>query len=154
MTATTTTTNSEEQVTRALGVIGRLTRLLQDENDILRVPGRPQGMDKLQVEKETLSKAYEQEIKLLGEAEGVKKLKPEQRSRLKEAANSLVTLMEDNRRRIEAKLEATRQVFQIIADAAKEYRAASSGYGRNGTSALPTRAAYRPALSVGVDRKL
>lgn len=151
---TTMTKNSEEQVARALGVIGRLTRLLQDENAILRVPGRPNGMGALQAEKEALSKAYEQEIKLLGEAEGVKKLKPELRGRLKEAADALVTIMEDNRRRIEAKLEATRQVFQIIADAAKEYRAASAGYGRTGTSALPTRAAYRPALSVGVDRKL
>jgi hypothetical protein len=151
---TTMTKNGEEQVARALGVIGRLTRLLQDENAILRVPGRPNGMDALQAEKAALSEAYEQEIKLLGEAEGVQKLKPEQRSRLKEAANALVTIMEDNRRRIEAKLEATRQVFQIIADAAKEYRAASSGYGRTGASAVPTRTAYRPALSVGVDRKL
>ena len=149
-----TTANMEEQVKRALGVIGRLTRLLQDENAILRVPGRPKGMDALQAEKDALAKTYEQEIKLLGEAEGVRKLKIEQRTRLQEAATAMVSLMDDNRRRIEAKLEATKQVFQIIADAAREYRTSSAGYGRSGATSAPTRAAYRPPLSVGVDKSL
>jgi hypothetical protein len=54
-------------------------------------------------------------------------------------------------------MEATKTIFKIMAEAAKEFRAASGGYGRTGaygTDTQKVRGAYQPAVSLGVNREL
>jgi hypothetical protein len=150
--------NPEEHAKRLLGVIGRLSGLLKEENTRLDVPGRAKGLAELVKEKELLSRSYEQEMKVLvANPETRAKLKPELATRLLEAAAALGALMEENRRKLEVKMEATKAIFKIMADAAKEFRAASAGYGRTGaygTDTQKVRGAYQPAVSLGVNREL
>lgn len=150
--------NPEEHAKRLLGVIGRLSGLLKEENQRLDVPGRPKGIAEIVKEKELLSRSYEQEMKVLvANPENRAKLKPELAKRLAEAANALGELMDENRRKLEVKMEATKAIFKIMAEAAKEFRAASAGYGRTGaygTDGQNVRQAYRPAVSLGVNREL
>lgn len=149
--------NPEENAKRLLGVIGRLSGVLKEENKQLEVPGRAKSIAELAKEKELLSRSYEQEVKVLINPEQRAKLKPEIVTRLVEAANALNALMEENRRKLEAKMEATKAVFKIMADAAREFRAASAGYGKTGAygnDVKSARAAYQPAVSLGVNREL
>jgi ribosomal protein L17 len=149
--------NPEEHAKRLLSVIGRLTGVLKEENKQLDVPGRPHGLTELVKEKDLLSRSYEQEMKVLSNAEQRAKLKPELMTRLIEAATALGELMEENRRKLEVKMEATKTIFKIMAEAAKEFRAASGGYGRTGAYGAETqkaRGAYQPAVSLGVNREL
>jgi ribosomal protein L17 len=108
-------------------------------------------------EKDLLSRSYEQEMKVLADAEQRAKLKPELITRLVEAATALGELMEENCRKLEVKMEATKTIFKIMAEAAKEFRAASGGYSRTGgygTDTQKARGAYQPAVSLGVNREL
>jgi len=149
--------NPEEHAKRLLGVIGRLSGVLKEENKQLDVPGRTKGITELVKEKELLSRSYEQEMKVLASAEQRAKLKPEMITRLVEAATALGALMDENRRKLEAKMEATKTIFKIMAEAAKEFRAASGGYGRNGSfgaEGQKVRQAYQPAVSIGINREL
>jgi ribosomal protein L17 len=149
--------NPEEHAKRLLSVIGRLTGVLKEENKQLDVPGRPKGLTELVKEKDMLSRSYEQEMKVLAAPEHRAKLKPELMERLVEAATALGALMEENRRKLEVKMEATKTIFKIMAEAAKEFRAASGGYGRTGaygTDTQKVRGAYQPAVSLGVNREL
>ncbi len=149
--------NPEEHAKRLLSVIGRLIGLLKEENKQLDVPGRPKGLTELVKEKDLLSHSYEQEMKILANPEQRAKLKPEVMTRLVEAATALGELMDENRKKLEAKMEATKTIFKIMAEAAKEFRAASGGYGRTGaygTDGQKVRGAYQPAISLGVNREL
>lgn len=149
--------NTEEQAKRLLSMIGRITNLLREENERLDHPGRAPGLKEIVTEKEALGRSYEQQVKVLDNEEEMKKVNPELRQRLKEGATHLARLMDENRRKLEAKMEATKLVFKIIAEAAKEYRTASASYGRTGAVGIePTEArkAYRPVVSVGVNREL
>jgi len=149
--------SNDEQLKRLIAMVGRLTNLLREENEKLSQPGRVKGLKELVSEKETLGKAYEQQIKALGNEEAMKKLNPELLQRLREVCQPLAQLMDENRQKLEMKMEATKQVFKIIAEAAKEFRQASAVYGRTGTVGVDprqARKAYRPAVSVGVNREL
>lgn len=149
--------NTEEQVKRLLSMIGRLTHIVREENERLNHPGRAPGLKEIVSEKEALGRSYEQQVKVLGNEEEMKKVNPELLQRLKEGATHLARLMEENKLKLETKMEATKLVFKIIAEAAKEYRAASASYGRTGAVGIEpsqARKAYRPIVSVGVDREL
>lgn len=149
--------NPEEIAKRLMGVIARLSGLLKDENERLSVPGRAKGLPEIVKEKEALSRVYEHEVKLLSDKEQVAKIKPELRARLAEGAIALGQLMEENRLKLQSKLDATKTVLRIMADAAKEFRAASGGYGPNGAvgaDARQARQAYQPPISLGVNREL
>lgn len=149
--------NPEEIAKRLMGVIDRLSGLLKDENQRLSVPGRAKGLTEIVKEKEALSRSYELQVKMLSDKEQLAKIKPELRARLAEAATALGQLMEENRLKLQSKLDATKTVLRIMADAAKEFRAASGGYGPSGTvgaDARQSRQAYRPPLSLGVNREL
>ena len=113
--------NAEENAKRLLSLIGRLSGVLKDENQRLSVPGRAPGLKEIVQEKEALSRAYEQQIKLLSAPDVREQVKPELLTRIVEAANGLGALMEENYRRLEAKMEATKTVFKIMAEAAKEF---------------------------------
>jgi flagellar biosynthesis/type III secretory pathway chaperone len=149
--------NTDEQLKRLIATVARLTSLLHEENEKLSQPGRVKGLKEIVTEKETLGRTYEQQIKALGNEEAMKKLNPELLQRLKEACQPLAQLMDENKRKLEMKMEATKQVFKIIAEAAKEFRQASAVYGNTGAAGLDprmARKAYRPAVSVGVNREL
>lgn len=149
--------STEEQVKRLLSMIGRLTHVVREENERLNHPGRAPGLKEIVTEKEALSRSYEQQLKVLGNEDEMKKVNSELLQRLKEGATHLALLMEENKRKLESKMEATKLVFKIIAEAAKEYRAASASYGRTGTVGIEpsqARKAYRPIVSVGVNREL
>lgn len=149
--------NTEEQVKRLIAMVGRLTNILREENERLARPGRVEGLKELVSEKETLSRTYEQQVKALGNEEAMKTVNPELIVRLKEACQQLAQLMDENKRKLEMKMEATKHVFRIIAEAAKEYRQASTVYGRTGAVGYDprqARKAYGQAVSVGVNREL
>lgn len=63
-------------------------------------------------------------------------------------------LLAENRARLAAKMEATKRVFEVIADVAKEHHTGANVYGKSGAMQSRSRQAYTPALSVGVNQEL
>ncbi|MAF49845.1 MAG: hypothetical protein CMM10_16440 [Rhodospirillaceae bacterium] len=146
--------STEENTQKFLNLTGRLSQLVKRENELLKTPGRTVGLKELLVEKQALSTAYEQQIEYFSDQTVVDEMDPVERSRLKEAITALTAMMDENKRRLESKIEAARLVFQIIANAAKEHQLQNLGvYGSSGDRSKNARQAYRPAVSVGLNQE-
>jgi hypothetical protein len=63
-------------------------------------------------------------------------------------------LLDENRVRVQATLEASHRMFEIIAAAVKDQQTTTGGYGQTGSVGGNAAKAYRPALSVGVNQEL
>ena len=146
--------STEENTQKFLNLTGRLSQLVKRENELLKTPGRTEGLKELLVEKQALSTAYEQQIEYFSDQTVIDEMDPVERSRLKEAISALTAMMDENKRRLESKIEAAKLVFQIIANAAKEHQLLNLGvYGSSGDRSENARQAYRPAVSVGLNQE-
>jgi flagellar biosynthesis/type III secretory pathway chaperone len=145
---------SEEKVQKLLSVTTRLCRLVKQENEMLSSNKRPEGLKELVSEKENLSNAYEQQIKLLDDEGCIKDVDPALRRRVKEAMATFGSLLEENAARLEAKISAGNHLFRIISTAARQHLADRGAYGKSGTMETGTRQAYRPGVSMGVSQDL
>ena len=114
--------STEDKAQDFLNLTGQLSQLVKRENELLKTPGRANGLKEILAEKQALSDAYEHQLNYFGEPKVVRELDPVVRSRIKEAITALTAMMDENKRRLEAKIEATKHVFEIIANVAKEYR--------------------------------
>ena len=144
----------DDQINRFIATTGRMSRLVKHENDILGAAGRPAGLKERLAEKQALCAALEQQFKYLSDGEGLADIGAGPRRRLGDAIRTFEALLSENKARLSAKMVATTQVFQVIADAARAHRPGAPVYGRSGAVASPIRQAYTPALSVGMDREL
>ena len=146
--------STEDKAQDFLNLTGQLSQLVKRENELLKTPGRANGLKEILAEKQALSDAYEQQLNYFGEPKVVRELDPVVRSRIKEAITALTAMMDENKRRLEAKIEAAKHVFEIIANVAKEYRQKQySVYGSSGGMDENVRQAYRPAVSVGLNQE-
>ena len=114
---------------------------------------RASGLKELLDEKKALSNIYEQQAKILEDEKSMSEIDQNLRLRLKEAIFSFTSLLEENSVRLAAKMEATKRVFEVIANAAKEYQNASTGYGKTGHIGGAIHKAYKPAVSVGLNQE-
>lgn len=143
-----------EKITKLLSVTSRLTKLLQEENEILSHPGRADGLKELLSEKQNLSHVYEQQMRILDDQNTLQESDPALRRRLKEAVESFNVLADENQLALMARMEATKRVFAVIQQAAQEHQGARSTYGVTGEVESSVRQAYRPAVSVGVNHDI
>ncbi|MEK9679150.1 MAG: hypothetical protein VW169_12270 [Rhodospirillaceae bacterium] len=145
---------NDKKVSKLVGIIGRLSKLIQEENAILEQPGRSDGLREILQEKQNLSQVYEQQIKILDDENTLKQVDPETRRRLKEGLENFHALAEENQFRLMARMEATKRVFSVIQEAAKEYHGSRSTYGNSGSVDQPIRQAYSQPVSVGVSQDI
>ena len=144
----------EEKIAKLLGVTGRLSKILKQENEILAASGGARGIKPVQEEKIALGNAYEQQLKIIQSDDDLEKIDANIARRLQEAVTSFGLLLEENATRIKAKLDAAEHLFRIISESAKTHQGRSAGYGNSGASVKHDRQAYRPAVSVGLNQKL
>ena len=145
--------SSEDKIKKLLNVTGRLSRLVQQENEILAGDSRAAGLKDLLDEKKALSSIYEQQAKILEDEKALAEIDQNLRARLKDAIYSFNSLLEENGVRLAAKMEATKRVFEVIANAAKEYQNSATGYGKSGHMGNSIHKAYKPAVSVGLNQE-
>jgi hypothetical protein len=146
--------STDDKAQEFLNLTGQLSQLVKRENELLKTPGRANGLKEILAEKQVVSDAYEQQLNYFSQPKVVSELDPVARSRIKEAITTLTAMMDENQRRLEAKIEAAKHVFAIIANVAKEYRQKQFGvYGSSGGVGDNVRQAYRPAVSVGLNQE-
>jgi len=146
--------STEDKAQDFLKLTGQLSQLVKRENQLLKTPGRADGLKEILAEKQALSDAYEQQLNYFIEPKVVEELDPVERSRIKEAITALTAMMDENKTRLAAKIEAAKHVFEIIANVAKEYRQKQcSVYGSSGAIDENVRQAFRPAVSVGMNQE-
>ena len=146
--------STENKAQDFLDLTGQLSRLVKRENELLKTPGRAGGLKDVLVQKQALSDAYEQQLHYFAEPKVTDELDPVERSRIKEAITALTAMMDENKNRLEAKIEAAKHVFEIIANVAKDIRQKQSGvYGRSGGMGDNARQPYAPAVSVGLNQE-
>lgn len=146
--------STENKAQVFLNLTGQLSQLVKRENELLKTPGRADGLKEVLVQKKALTDAYEQQLQHFAEPEVVDGLDPVERSRIKEAITALTAMMDENKNRLEAKIEAAKHVFEIIANVAREIRQKQSGvYGNSGGIGDNVRQAYAPAVSVGLNQE-
>lgn len=145
---------AEDQIKQLISVTSRLSSLVKQENEILSADGRPNGMKDIVAEKQALSGAYEAHVKILQDEDALRTVDASVRRRLHEVLEIFTTLMAENRTRLNAKMEATKRVFSVIADAAREQQPKVGAYGRSGARQARNRQAYAPVVSVGMNQEL
>ena len=150
--------SSEEKIKQVITVTGKLSKLVQRENEALEVLGPVAQLKELVAEKQQLSSLYEQRLRELNDSEEgeLAEADPELRIRLREAVTAFYGVLDENQARLEAKIRASQHLFEVIAEAAKQHRDEKTAgvYGQSGAMDAPTRQAYRPPLSVGLNQEL
>lgn len=145
--------SNQDKIKTLLNITGRLSRLVQQENEILAGSSRASGLKDLLEEKKVLGDIYEQQVKILEDETALAEIDSNLRARLKEAVFSFTSLLDENSVRLKAKIEATKRVFEVIANAAKEYQSSAAGYGKTGNMGGSIHKAYKPAVSVGLNQE-
>lgn len=146
--------STADTVQKLITVTGKLSQLVQQENEILAANGSTSGLKEIVEEKQTLSAVYEQHIKSVNDADELDTIEPGLRLRLKEAVAAFNALLEENRVRLEAKIKASQHLFEVISQAAKSHQTQAGVYGQSGSIDGDTRQAYRPPVSVGLNQEL
>jgi hypothetical protein len=144
----------EEKIAELLSVTTRLSKILKQENRILKTRGGANGIMPFQEEKIALSNAYEQQMMIINSEEGLQNIEPSLANRLQDAINSFGLLLEENATRLKAKMDTVEHLFRIISECAKTHQTKGAGYGNSGASVSNNRQAYRPAVSVGLNQEL
>jgi len=144
----------DEKIQILLKQISRLSKLVQMENELLEKPGHQDGLKEIIEEKQSLSRSYEQQAKIIDEDSELSNADAGLRHRLAEAMESFHALAEENRLRLLARMEATKRVFSVIQEAAQDFQGSVRTYGDTGTTQSSLRKAYQPAISVGINQEL
>ena len=147
-------TYNQNSADKFLNTIGQLSVLLKSENAILAGEGRANQIKSLQEDKVKLTNSYEEQFKVIGSGEVLKKMDPELLHNIEAAVVSLNGLIEENANRLRARLDAGEHLFRIISEAAIDHQNKTSGYSKQGSSNRETRQAYHPPVSVGLNQEL
>ena len=146
--------NTKINTDKFLDTIERLSLLLKSENDILAGQSRANQIKSLQEDKIKLTNSYEEQFKIIGSSEFLKKIEPELLENIETAVVSLNGLIEENANRLRARLDAGEHLFRIISEAAIDHQNKTSGYSKLGSSNRETRQAYQAPVSVGLNQEL
>ena len=143
-----------DNMDKFLKTIEQLSTLLKSENDILAGQSRANQIKALQEDKVKLTNYYEEQFKILGNREVLKKLDSKLIKKVEAAVVSLNVLIEENANRLRARLDAGEHLFRIISEAAINHQDKTSGYSKQGSSNRESRKAYQPPVSVGLNQEL
>jgi 3-dehydroquinate dehydratase len=144
---------NQAHVEKLLAVTGRLNALIRRENELLGALRHAEIKPVLE-EKQMLSAVYARHYQALREAESLSDVDPALRRQLAETLAEFGTLLEENKMRLAANLEASRAMFAVIAEAAREHQATSHVYGKSGEIRDAGSKGFKPALSVGLNQEL
>ncbi|GEM_PF-1083434 len=146
---------AEERVKRLLSVTTKLSDLVKQENELLAQDKRARDLADIVNEKQSLSTVYEQHIQSINEDASMSEVDSALRQRLKDAIAGFNQLLAENKIRLEAKIHASKHLFQVISDCARDRLNETGAYGENGTREnAAARQAYRPPVSVGLNQEL
>jgi len=140
-----------DKINKLLGIVARLSKVVQEENELLVKPGKKTDLKQLLDEKIALSVVYEQHIQIIEEDSGLKDSDPSLHLRLKAGIENFHALTEENCNRLLAKMEATKRVFSVIQKTVQDLEGATKTYSNSGSVQSSIRRPFVPALSVGVN---
>ena len=142
---------TDDKINKLLGIVARLSKVVQQENELLVKPGNRTDLKPLLEEKIALSTVYEQHIQMIDEDSGLKASDPSLHRRLMAGIENFHALTEENCNRLLAKMEATRRVFSVIQKTVQDLEGATKTYSNSGSVQSSARRPFTPALSVGVN---
>jgi hypothetical protein len=143
----------QDDILEFLEITASLSEILRQENKVLAISGRATGIQQFQTEKNALCEAYEQKMQIISNEDKLQAIDPNLASRLRDAVSSFSLLIEENAKRLKAKINAGEHLFKIISKCAIEHHDKSIGYSDKGSTVRDSQQAYRPAVSVGLDQK-
>lgn len=125
--------NATPKIEDLLAIVGRLSEVLEQENQALRDQRHREAAALLE-EKSRLAQAYESQIKGLREvpAEDLAEVDAELRDQLREAGERVQRQMEENAILLKAAIEAGRRFMEAVADAVRDKSTTSSTYTARG----------------------
>ena len=141
----------DDKINKLLSIVARLSKLVQEENELLIKSGNKEDLKQLVEKKNALSAVYESHIQAIEGDSELKNSDPSLHRRLKEAIEKFHALTEENCNRLLAKMEGTKRVFLVIQKTLQDFDGKTKTYGNSGSLESSVRRPYRPALSVGVN---
>lgn len=127
--------DTKDRVRELTDIIGRLARLIADENEKLAAH-KVEEIAPMQDEKARLARLYEQHVRQVGESpEVLAELDDADRTELKEASADLAKRMEENERRLKTGAQAIERLMKAVAEAVRTKRGDVPLYGAKGATA-------------------
>lgn len=134
-------------------ITGRLTDLMEHENEILRGM-RPSAIRELQQDKADLANRYESALRAVQKDPAiVKDAAPALRDRLREITDRFHSVMADNERTLRAVRSVSERVMKTIVAAATEQKAAPA-YSRTGVMRGVSAGSGGRTMAVTVNKQL
>jgi predicted translin family RNA/ssDNA-binding protein len=144
----------EERVGGLIRVASRLIDVMRREIEMLR-DMRTGGLDELQVQKNELTDAYEQQVRALaGEPEALTAVAPALRQEFAEVASLFNKVLAENESALNATRFAHERLIKAVVDAVAERRDAHNGYSANGAPARRVRGNRGKSEPLTLDRRL
>ena len=143
-----------KRVNDLITITGRLSELLERENDALR-NRRNSDLSDILDEKVTLGRVYESRIMgLTDEDVDLSGVDLELRERLKGLGQKVGALMEENAQLLKIAIEANKRVVNLIAEAVRESASNAGTYSASGVSATDAPGAGAQKVGISVAQTL
>ena len=141
----------KDKIENLISVIKHLTKLLQQENELLIKPLDKLKLSQILEEKKTLTASYHHLLGIIENDNGLKDANPSLLANLTDVANTFQKLTDENCTKLLVKIEAAKRVFSVVQQAVRDQDLATNTYSQTGGIESSFRQAYKPALSVGVN---
>lgn len=135
-------------------ITGRLAELLRRENKALR-DRRSDELKTLLDEKSTLGRVYETRLQgLIDDEVDFSGVDPEMRERLREAADQVRGMMDENAKLLKVAIAANKRVVDMIASAVKRSTPTAGTYSKKGAVGSDGYRAAKQNVAFSLDRTL
>ncbi len=145
---------TESRINDIILITERLTDVLERENVALK-DRRNRDLHDLLDDKVTLSRVYETRMQYFSKnPEELTNATPELREKLREMANHISALLQENAKMLKVSIEANRRVVDMIAEAVKTAAPGPGTYGAKGTTGLSDHKSQAQGLAISLDQTL
>ena len=145
--------NIDAKIKSLLKLMQELNRAVRHENQLLKQQTSQESLRHSLKQKQSLLQSYEQHAAMFKDNAELVHADRSLRHHLIDEADLFNKLIDENKMRLQAKIEGTKRIFAIIQDAAKEYKGSVSTYSQAGTTENLSHQPFRPAVSVGLNQE-
>ena len=146
--------NIDIKVRGLLKVIRELNGVIRHENQLLQQRASQEDLRQSLEQKQSLLQSYEKQVSMFKDNAELVNADRGLWHHLINETDSFNKLIDENKVRLQAKIEGTKRIFAIIQDAAKEYKSSISTYSESGTTENLSQQPFQPAVSVGLNQEL
>ena len=146
--------NIDDKIRVLLKLLLELNSVVRRENHLLTQEASQRSLRDVLEQKQALLGSYEQQVKLFKDNAELVNADRGLWQRLLDETNYFNSLIDENKFRLQSKIEVTKRIFAIIQDAAKDYKSSVSTYSKSGTTKNLPQQPFQPAVSVGLNQEL